>query len=191
MKPKLLYIIVALLIIDSFITFEVHKQSATQMTMQINTLREETDKLQRKIDSLTNENIQIKAQMNKLTQQAKQSEAQKANRGGERLTSLGTYTITAYCSCTICCGEYAKNRPGGIVTGAAGVELKEGISVASPLPFGTEIMVDGHRYTVQDRTAKWIAERYDGRIIDVYYSNHAEALEWGKREVDVWEVRQE
>ena len=46
-------------------------------------------------------------------------------------TYIGEYTITAYCPCYKCCGKYALNRPNGIVTGAAGIELKEGVSVAS------------------------------------------------------------
>ena len=41
---------------------------------------------------------------------------------------LGEYRITAYCACEKCCGEWAKNRPGGIVVGAAGIELKSMIT---------------------------------------------------------------
>jgi 3D (Asp-Asp-Asp) domain-containing protein len=74
------------------------------------------------------------------------------------------------------------------VIGAAGVELTPGVSVAAPLPFGTELMIDGHRYVVQDRTADWIADRYDGKIIDMYFDSHEAALEWGKRQVEVYEI---
>ena len=56
---------------------------------------------------------------------------------------LGSFRITAYCSCEKCCGEWAKNRPNGIVYGAAGVELKAGVSCASPLPLGTAVEVEG------------------------------------------------
>ena len=56
---------------------------------------------------------------------------------------LGSFRITAYCSCEKCCGEWAKNRPNGIVYGAAGVELKAGVSCASPLPLGTAEEVEG------------------------------------------------
>lgn len=92
------------------------------------------------------------------------------------------YTITAYCSCEKCCGDWAKNRPDGIVYGAYGDELQDGVSVASPLPAGTEIFIDGMGfYTVQDKTADWIAENYNNKIVDVYFSNHQDAVNFGKQ----------
>ena len=95
---------------------------------------------------------------------------------------LGEYTITAYCSCEKCCGKWAKNRKDGIVKGALGVELKEGISIASPLEFNTRVNIDGlGEYIVQDKTAKWIADKYNNKIIDIYFSNHSEALKFGKQ----------
>ena len=107
----------------------------------------------------------------------------------ELTTSLGprpeTYTITAYCSCEICCGEWAKDRPNGIVYGAYGVELVPGYSVAAPLPYGTKLQIDGKTYEVQDTTASWIVDRYAGRIIDLYMPDHESALEWGKQEREV------
>jgi hypothetical protein len=80
---------------------------------------------------------------------------------------LGTYRVTAYCPCEICCGEWAKNRPNGVVYGAAGVELVEGVSCASSLPYGTVIEVEGlGEYTVQDRIASWVIEKYGENQID-------------------------
>lgn len=92
------------------------------------------------------------------------------------------YTFTAYCGCEKCCGKWAKNRPNGIVKGAGGVELKSNYHFASPLPFGTIIEDEnGNIYECQDRTAKWVAEKYDGKIIDVYFDNHKQAVEFGKK----------
>lgn len=99
---------------------------------------------------------------------------------------IGTFTVTAYCSCEICCGEYALNRPNGIVYGAAGVELQEGVSVASPLPLGTELFIDGQKYINHDRTAKWIEKKYDGMIIDKYFENHEDAKAFGKQIAEVY-----
>lgn len=97
------------------------------------------------------------------------------------MTELGEYTITSYCPCEICCGTWAKNRPNGIVYGAAGTELQEGYSVAAPgLPFGTILYIEGlGEYVVEDRPASWVAEKYDGKIIDIYFLNHDDALEFG------------
>lgn len=100
---------------------------------------------------------------------------------------LGEYRITAYCSCEKCCGEWAKNRPGGIVVGAAGIELVAGVSCASPLPFGTVVEVEGlGTYIVQDRTASWVAEKYDNKVIDIYFDSHEAACEFGLKFANVY-----
>ena len=49
---------------------------------------------------------------------------------------LGSFRITAYCSCEKCCGEWAKNRPNGIVYGAAGVELTGRCFLCFPASLG-------------------------------------------------------
>lgn len=105
------------------------------------------------------------------------------------LECLGEFKITAYCSCEICCEHYAANRPldndgNKIIYGAACVELKEGISVAadtSILPFGTEIVIDGHRYTVQDRGGS-----IRGKCIDIYFSDHKAASAFGVQYKNVY-----
>lgn len=104
------------------------------------------------------------------------------------LTSLGQYTVTAYCSCEICCGEWSKNRPDGIVYGAAMEELKQGVSIATSkdFDFGTNLRIDDIEYTVQDRIPTWVVDRYEGKIIDVYFSNHDEAVKFGKRIKEVY-----
>lgn len=83
------------------------------------------------------------------------------------------FTITAYCACSKCCGQWS----GGPT--ASGVYPKEGVTVAASrsIPFGTKIHIDGvgHR-VVQDRLAK----RYDSRI-DVYFASHKDALKFGKQ----------
>lgn len=100
---------------------------------------------------------------------------------------LGEYRITAYCACEKCCSEWAKNRPGGIVVGAAGIELVAGVSCASPLPFGTVVEVEGlGTYIVQDRTASWVAEKYDNKVIDIYFDSHEAACEFGLKFANVY-----
>ncbi len=102
---------------------------------------------------------------------------------------LGTFRITAYCSCKKCCGKWADNRPNGIVYGASGAELVAGVSVASPLPFGTEIYIDGlGEYVVQDRLAQWVVDKYGDKLIDVYFDNHEEAWKFGCKYLDVYKA---
>lgn len=85
---------------------------------------------------------------------------------------IGTYTITAYCGCEICCGEWSSNP----AVGFGGVELIEGVHCASPLPLGTIVDIEGlGLYEVQDRTADWVVEKYGEKIIDIYFENHDDA----------------
>ena len=108
------------------------------------------------------------------------------------LISLGTYTITAYCPCEICCGEWSNpDNP----TTASGAPAIEGVTVASDwltLPKGTEIYIDGvGSRTVQDKPAKWIVDKYDGKIIDLYFSDHKSAWNFGKQELEIWVTKGE
>lgn len=96
-----------------------------------------------------------------------------------------TFRVTAYCSCKKCCGKWALNRPvdengNEIVFGASGETLVSGISCASPLPFGTNIELSGYgTVTVEDRIADWVVEKYGENLIDIYFSDHEAARQWG------------
>lgn len=81
-------------------------------------------------------------------------------------TSLGEYKITYYCNCRKCCGRWA----GGPT--ASGSMPEQGRTVASSLPLGTHLMIDGHEYVVEDRGVS-------GKHIDVYLNSHRECLDRG------------
>lgn len=105
---------------------------------------------------------------------------------------LGNYRITAYCACKKCCGVWAEDRPNGIVKGAAGIELSPGYSAASPLAFGTKLYIEGYgNVIVQDRTASWVVDKYNGEIVDIYFDSHEEALNFGVKYADVYKVESE
>ena len=96
----------------------------------------------------------------------------------------GSCRITAYCSCEICCGEWSKDRPldadgNPIVYGASGQALTPGVSAACSLPYGTEIQIDGlpGTYVVEDRTAEWIQDKYNGMTVDIYMDSHEACYE--------------
>ena len=94
--------------------------------------------------------------------------------------SLGVCRITAYCACEKCCGEWAKNRPDGIGYGAAGIELIAGVSCASPWPVGTVVEIEGMgEYTVQDRPAQWVIDKYGKNQFDIYFDDHEAARAFG------------
>ena len=101
-----------------------------------------------------------------------------------------TFRVTAYCACEKCCGEWALNRPLNesgepIVKGAAGKELIAEYSCASPLPFGTQIELDGLGVVeVQDRTAKWVVDKYGEYIVDIYMTDHDAAWDFGLQYIE-------
>lgn len=100
------------------------------------------------------------------------------------------FRVTAYCACEICCGQWALNRPVDefgkpIVIGAANKPLTTGVSCASPLPFGTEVDLDGYgTVVVEDRTAKWVVEKHGQNIIDIYFDDHETARQFGLQYIE-------
>ena len=112
----------------------------------------------------------------------------------------GSCRITAFCACSVCCGEWANNRPldengNPIVYGASGKELTPGVSVACSLPYGTKLEIDGlpGTYVVEDRTAEWIQDKYNGMTVDIYMDSHEACYELlaGKPEwMDVYVVEE-
>lgn len=86
-------------------------------------------------------------------------------------------TVTAYCPCKRCCGPKAA----GITASGRRAEAGVTIAAARAIPFGTMIDIPGLGVRrVDDRLAK----RFDSRI-DVFFSTHKEALNFGKRIVDI------
>lgn len=107
---------------------------------------------------------------------------------------IGTFKLTAYCSCEKCCGIWALNRPlddngNEIVYGASGDRLYEGYSIAvdpTVIPYGTEVEIDGNIYKAQD-----CGGAIKGNRIDVYHSSHEEALKFGVGEYDVYVLEEQ
>lgn len=105
------------------------------------------------------------------------------------LASIGRFKLTAYCSCRKCCGKYADNRPVDengetIVYGSIGVRLKAGVSIAVDprvIPYGTDVVINGHTYIAQDTGGSIVGNR-----IDVYFDDHQEALNFGTQYAEVF-----
>lgn len=95
------------------------------------------------------------------------------------------FTASAYCSCEVCCGEWANNRPDGIVYTASGAEAVVGITIAvdpQQIPYGTKVYIEG----VGIRIAQDCGGAIDAFEIDIYCEDHNSALEFGKQELKVW-----
>lgn len=103
--------------------------------------------------------------------------------------SLGNFKLTAYCSCSLCCGKWANNRPvdengNEIVYGAIGERLKEGYSIAvdpKVIPYRTKVIINGQIYKAQD-----CGGAIKGNRIDVYFNDHNDALEFGVQYAEVF-----
>lgn len=93
---------------------------------------------------------------------------------GRRGKYLGKFKLTAYCTCSICCGPYAN----GIT--ASGMTPVQGRTIAMyGVPFGTKLIVGNEIYTVEDRGTPY------GHI-DIYMVNHEDAQAFGVKKADVY-----
>ena len=93
------------------------------------------------------------------------------------LTYIGNWTITFYCPCEICCGQWATGCT------ASGVAATEWHTVATDMfPFGTELYVDGLGYFVVEDTG------VSGEWLDVFVNDHQQALDLGMQTRDVYYV---
>ena len=91
---------------------------------------------------------------------------------GEPLYSLQV-DVTHYCACSICCGSNSDGYT------ASGKRVAEGmVAMSSHYPFGTQIMINGIMYTVEDRGGSGI-ENNIGRV-DIFVPDHNEALRKGR-----------
>lgn len=133
--------------------------------------------------TLLSENI-IKEPVNKIVQVQKNVQTSRASSLPRTSTEVGsttatvngeTYKITAYCSCSKCCGKTTGRT-------ASGTQATAGRTVAAPakFAFGTKLNIGGNIYTVEDRGGA-----IKGNRIDIYVSSHSAALQWGVRYLPV------
>ncbi len=104
--------------------------------------------------------------------------------------------VTAYCDCGVCC-NWTRSWLGRPVVAsgphrgkakevgrtASGTQARIGTIAADTriLPFGTILYVPGYGHgRVEDRGGA-----IQGNRLDVFFPRHSEALQWGRRTVDV------
>lgn len=88
-------------------------------------------------------------------------------------------TLTAYCPCFSCCGEYSLNRPNGIVYTASGAEAQAYHTIAvdpDVIPLGAWVEIGGHTYHAED-----VGGGVNGNHIDIYFDSHDAAVEFGRQ----------
>lgn len=90
---------------------------------------------------------------------------------------LGEFVVTAYCPCEKCCGPWADG-----VT-ALGTTAEPGIIAVDKnvIPLGSTVMIDGQEYRAEDTGGA-----INGNRIDIYYTSHKSALDYGIQRHEVW-----
>jgi len=92
----------------------------------------------------------------------------------ERWESMGIWKLTAYCPCEKCNGR------GRAWKTASGAPMVVGRTVAvGGLPFGTELMINGQTYVVEDRGVH-------GHHVDILHESHAAANRFGVKRAEVF-----
>jgi len=99
-----------------------------------------------------------------------------------------TMNVSAYCSCEKCCEQWAAIPvSSGKRTTASGHIIKIGDRfVAAPrsYPFGTAMIIEGYAngkiVKVED-----VGGAIKGNKLDLYFDQHQDALNWGRKNVDV------
>jgi len=100
---------------------------------------------------------------------------------------------TAYCACYKCCGKYPSNKYYGITK--TGTRAKVGTIAVDPkvIPMGTKMYVEGlygaKNYGVGK--AEDIGGAIKGKIIDLYFDTHAETIQWGRQQVNVYILKED
>ena len=97
------------------------------------------------------------------------------------LTSLGSFTVTAYCCCKTCCGKEATHPAYGIT--ASGTKATEGRTIAvdpNIVSLGTTVYLNGIPYVAEDT-----GSAIKGKKIDLFINDHQRAKEFGVQEMEV------
>ncbi len=110
--------------------------------------------------------------------------------------------VSAYCPCTSCCGPNARG-----ITASGKPAVGKLIAAPSSYAFGTEMRIPGYGTAkVQDRggaiksAGEWVRSvsigdqkvadvKLQHDRIDLLFSTHQEALQWGRQTVTVWVKR--
>lgn len=102
--------------------------------------------------------------------------------GGEEptepeLEELGTFKLTAYCACPKCCGKWAD---GITYTGTTATEGRTIAVDPKVIPLGSTVYIDGVPYIAED-----IGGAIKSNRVDIFFSSHEAALQFGVQYADV------
>ena len=94
------------------------------------------------------------------------------------LKPLGTFKITHYCPCSICCGPWAN----GITSTGVTATTNRTIAVdPSQIPYGSKVVINGQVYVAED-----CGGAIKKNCIDIYVATHQEGEDKGVYYTDVY-----
>lgn len=97
------------------------------------------------------------------------------------LKSLGTFRITHYCPCSICCGPWAN----GITSTGVTATTNHTIAVdPSQIPYGSQVVINGQVYVAED-----CGGAIKTNCIDIYVASHAEGEAKGVYYTEVYLIQ--
>lgn len=143
-----------------------HQEETRQLRAELQHAEQVRDQAVRELGELANSVA--------LDKQARQEQA-------EAYEALGAYqyigecTITAYCPCVECCGDYADGLT------STGFPALPGVVAVDPevIPLGSTVIIDGNKFIAADTGVT-------GNHIDICLSYHFQAEEYGVRTAEVW-----
>lgn len=118
----------------------------------------------------------------KVQEEQVQEQAEKEQPKEPELVSLGWFNSSAYDRCYDCCEKTPDNPYYGIT--ATGTVATAGRTIAvdpNVIPYGTNVIINGHTYLAEDTGGA-----IKGKKIDIFFETHAEALQYGRRQVEVF-----
>ena len=142
-----------------------------------------TDEELTEMESYEKERARVEAKAEENREQAKKEEEARK----PKLRSLGTFTLTAYCTCKKCCGKNSPEVTGKPSRTRSGTSPVQGRTVAvdkNVIPLGTHIFINGHEYVAED-TGSWV----EGNDVDIFFNSHREALIFGVQKAEVFVYR--
>lgn len=101
------------------------------------------------------------------------------------LVSLGLFETSAYDADYECCGKLPTDPNYGKTATGTRATANRTIAVdPTVIPYGTEVVIYGQIYIAEDTGGA-----IKGNKVDIYFNTHEEALQYGRRQVEVFVLR--
>ncbi len=154
------------------VTYKVKYQNNTEI--ERTKISEEITK--EPVDKIVQVSSNVATSRSSNTTRTSSSSSSSSNSSSSSSSSIKIYKVTAYCSCSICCGSYSNGYT------SSGTKATEGRTVAASTSFayGTKLLINGNEYVVEDRGSS-----ITGNCIDIYMDSHSDALAWGVKYLPV------